>query len=77
MPSGIGSGAGPLLPAAGFRVRTPNLAPIVNEIIGQPGWRAGNSINLFLKNVGQPTIQSMSASPKLTLPRLYIELESK
>lgn len=65
------------LPAAGNRVRTPDLAPILNEIISQPGWRAGNSMNLFLKNVGRPALHSMSSSSELALPRLYIELESK
>ncbi len=34
------------------RVRTPDLAPILREIVNRRGWRAGNAISFIIKTVG-------------------------
>ena len=34
----------------GNTVNTPNLAPVINEIISRPGWQSGNSINIIVRN---------------------------
>jgi len=36
----------------GLKYNTPNLAPVIQEIIDRPGWVSGNAISLFFKDNG-------------------------
>ncbi len=60
----------PTLEAAGNDQRTPNLAAIVQEVIGQPGWTAGNSVALTVVGSGVRTAHSFdfgSGAPVLVI----------
>ena len=40
-------------PSAGRAQRTPNLAPMLQEIVGRPGWTPGNAIVLVFTRTGE------------------------
>ena len=54
---------------AGPEQRTPNLASIINQVIGRAGWVKGNSIVLIIDGSGRRTAESFNgaAAPKLHL----------
>ena len=43
---------------AGLNQRTPNLAPVVQEIIDQPGWLTGNAVALTIAGTGVRTARA-------------------
>ncbi len=55
--------------AAGPDQRTPNLASVLQEIVGQPGWQSGNALALIVSGTGERTAEShdgnASAAPLL------------
>lgn len=53
--------------------RTPNLAPIVQEIVNRPGWRVGQAIVFLVEGGGRRTAVSFDGSPEHA-PRLHIEI---
>ncbi|HSF14760.1 MAG TPA: Ig-like domain-containing protein, partial [Vicinamibacteria bacterium] len=57
---------------AGFDQRTPNIAPVLQEIVDGPGWSAGNSVALILTGSGVRTARSYDGSPA-GAPRLHVD----
>jgi hypothetical protein len=51
---------------------TPNLAPIIQEIVGRSGWAAGNALALVISGSGERTAVSFDGHPK-GAPVLYVE----
>lgn len=52
--------------------RTPNLAPVVQEILGLPGWTSGNSMVFIISGSGERTAFAYEGDPA-SAPRLHIE----
>jgi outer membrane protein assembly factor BamB len=44
--------------------RTPNLAPLINEIIANPDWKFGNALNLILSGSGRRVAHSFDTKEK-------------
>ena len=62
-----GSGAG--------RQRSPNLAPILEEVFAQPTWRPGNAVVLFIRGCGKREgHRSDTVGNGYGAPRFYVEL---
>lgn len=57
--------------AAGSDQRTPNLAAIIEEVIGRNDWRSGNNLALIIDGSGKRTAESHNGSPSAA-PRLVI-----
>jgi hypothetical protein len=51
---------------------TPNLTPIVQEIVGRAGWSAGNALALVISGNGRRTAVSFDGYPQAA-PVLYVE----
>jgi hypothetical protein len=49
--------------AAGPAQRTSNIAPVIQEIVNQPGWTRDNDLILILTGAGQRVAQSYNGSP--------------
>lgn len=60
------------LGTAGSDQRTPNLAPIVQEIVNQTSWAAGNSMVMIIAGSGKRTAQAYEVNPS-GAPLLHIE----
>ena len=60
--------------AAAADQRTPDLAPLVQEIIDRPGWRKDNAIALLIAGSGKRVAKSFDGDEK-DAPRLFLELE--
>ena len=43
---------------AGTEQRTPDLSPVIQEIVGRPGWRSGNALALLITGSGKRTAVS-------------------
>ncbi|HXV63547.1 MAG TPA: hypothetical protein VEK15_22790 [Vicinamibacteria bacterium] len=56
---------------AGAGERTPNLAPIIQEIVDRGGWTSGNSLALILSGTGLRTAVSFEGNPSQA-PSLHI-----
>jgi hypothetical protein len=57
--------------AAGPAQRTSNIAPVIQEIVNQPGWTRDNDLILILTGAGQRVAQSYNGSPT-GAPRLTV-----
>lgn len=61
----------PVVGAAGIEQRTPDLARIVAEVIGRPGWASGNSINIIISGTGERVAEAFdgvtSSAPELII----------
>lgn len=62
---------------AGEQERSPNLAPILEEVFAQPGWQPGNAVLLFIRCSGRRIVQLADANGRGAPPVLYIELQLK
>ena len=51
---------------AGLNQRTPELAPIVNEIVSRTGWQHGNAMAFIVTGVGERVAESHSGDPSAT-----------
>ncbi len=60
------------LGAAGIGQRTPNLAPIVQEIVSQTSWVAGNSMVMIITGSGKRVAKAYEVDPA-GAPLLHIE----
>ncbi len=60
------------LGAMGTDQRTPNLAPIVQEIINQSAWAAGNSLVMIISGTGKRVAEAYEVNPA-GAPLLHIE----
>jgi hypothetical protein len=59
--------------AAAERDRSPNIAPILEEVFSQTGWRPGNAVVLLIRGCGKRA-GHLSHSDVHGAPRLYVEL---
>ena len=57
---------------AGPDQQTPNLAPIIQEIVSRPGWVSGNSLALIISGTGERTAESYNGTA-LGAPLLHVE----
>jgi hypothetical protein len=61
---------------AGPDERTPNLIPIVQEIINRPGWQSGNALSILFEGTGTRSAyardEDVSKSAKLILKYSYV-----
>jgi hypothetical protein len=55
--------------AAGIGERTPDLAPVVQEVVNRPGWAPGNALLVLVTGSGRRTAESFEggAPPVLVL----------
>lgn len=60
-------------PVVGWRWRSPDLTPIVQEIVNRPGWQAGQAMVFLVEGSGRRTAESFDGSPEHA-PRLHIEI---
>jgi hypothetical protein len=57
---------------SGIDQRTPDISPIIQEIIDRPGWEAGNSVMIRIDGFGQRIAQSFDKDPTAA-PTLHVE----
>ena len=57
---------------ASLAQRTPNIAPIIQEVIDRPDWSEGNAIVILIKGEGKRVVKSFDNDPDSS-PTLYIE----
>lgn len=57
---------------AGPAQRTPNLAPVIQEIVSQPQWKRGNALVLVITGTGERVAQAFDLDPA-NAPVLHIE----
>lgn len=60
---------------AGVRQRTPDLSPVIQEIVDRPGWTDGNSLVLIVTGTGTRTADSYNGN-QAGAPVLHIEYTS-
>jgi len=60
----------------GEQERSPNLAPILEEVFAQAGWRPGNAVVLLMHGSGRRIAQLPDEDGR-GAPKLYIELQQK
>ncbi len=60
----------------GEQERSPNLAPILEEVSAQAGWQPGNAVVLLIHGSGRRVAQAPDEDGR-GAPKLYIELEQK
>jgi hypothetical protein len=60
--------AGDLMP------RTPNLSPLIDEVVNQDGWQEGNALVLIITGTGERDAVSFDGGGKKEGPMLHIEL---
>jgi hypothetical protein len=58
--------------SAGQDEATVNIAPIIQEIVGRPGWVSGNSLVLMIAGAGSRVADSFDANPA-TAPVLHVD----
>lgn len=63
-----------VLGEVGAKQRTPDLAPIIQEVIGLPGWAAGGSVVLLITGKGKRVAEAWDGD-KTKAPLLHIEWE--
>jgi len=56
--------------------RTSDISAVIQEIVGRPGWSAGNSLVLIINGSGENTAEAFEGEPAAA-PLLHIELSSK
>ena len=52
--------------------RTPNIAAIIREIVGHPGWQPGNALVIIVTGTGQRVAESYDGS-RTGAPLLHVE----
>jgi len=60
----------------GEQERSPNLAPILEEVFAQTAWQSGNAVVLLIQGAGQRAAQSPDQDRR-GAPKLYIKLQQK
>jgi PKD repeat protein len=63
-----------LIGEAGPDQQTPNLAPVVQEVLDQPEWSGGDPIVLIVTGTGGRVAESFEGNPAAA-PRLFVEFE--
>jgi PKD repeat protein len=64
--------AWPTVGAAGPDQRTPNLAAVVQEVVGRAGWASGNSLVILISGTGKRVAESYNGD-KAGAPLLHVE----
>ena len=64
----------PTVGAAGATQRTDDLKALVQEIVSQPGWVAGNALALVITGTGTRTAESSRAGPAPVLDVVYVDV---
>ena len=59
---------------AGSDQQTPDLAPVIQEIVNRPGWASGNSLAIIITGTGHRTADSYNGDPG-GAPLLHVEYE--
>ncbi len=59
---------------AGIDQRTPNLAPVIQEVISRSGWVSGNSLSIIIAGSGERVAESYNGDPG-GAPLLHIEYQ--
>ncbi len=59
---------------AGTAQQTPNIAPIIQEIVERPGWSSGNALVINISGIGQRTAESFDGDPA-GAPVLHVEYQ--
>jgi PKD repeat protein len=59
---------------AGPDQQTPNLAPVINEVLDQPGWQGGDAIVLIVTGTGRRVAESFDRNPAAAA-KLFVEFE--
>jgi hypothetical protein len=62
----------PTIGAAGQDQRTPNLAPLVQEVVNRPGWASGNSLVIIITGSGKRVAESWNGD-RAGAPLLHVE----
>jgi VCBS repeat-containing protein len=58
--------------AAGADQQTPNIASVIQEIVGRSGWASGNSLAIIISGTGHRTAQAYNLAPTAA-PLLHVE----
>ncbi len=58
---------------AGLDQRTPNIASVIQEIVGRPGWSSGNSLAVIISGTGERTAESFDGRQSTGAPLLHVE----
>lgn len=66
--------AWPTVGATGAAQRTPNLAPIIQELVNRSGWASNNALTLLITGSGQRVAKSFEGASSAA-PVLHIEYE--
>ncbi|MCB0190947.1 MAG: hypothetical protein KDJ65_03285 [Anaerolineae bacterium] len=64
----------PVVGAQGPDQRTPNIAPVIQEIINRSGWTSGNSLVIIVTGEGERVAESWNGD-QLGAPLLHVEYE--
>jgi hypothetical protein len=59
---------------AGADQRTPDLSPVIQEIVDRPGWASGNAMVIIVTGTGERTAESYNGSSS-GAPLLHIEFD--
>ncbi|MGI9326013.1 MAG: hypothetical protein ACR2PZ_12385, partial [Pseudomonadales bacterium] len=59
---------------AGPNQKTPNIASIIQEVTGRPGWASGNSLVLIITGTGERAAESFNGD-QAGAPLLHVEYE--
>ena len=59
---------------AGAAQQTPNIAPIIQEIVERPGWSSGNSLVVIISGDGVRSAESVNGNPAAA-PALHVEYQ--
>jgi hypothetical protein len=62
----------PAVGAAGPDQRTPDITPVIQEIVSRPGWLAGNSLVILITGTGERVAESFDGDVA-GAPLLYVE----
>lgn len=62
----------PVWSAVGAVVKTPDLTPLVQELLDQPDWRAGQALVFLIEGTGRRTAVAFDGNPQAA-PLLHIE----
>ena len=61
--------------ASGAEQQTVDLAPVIQEIVDQPGWQSGNALAIIMQGSGKRTAESFDGNQG-NAPLLYVEYQA-
>ncbi|NIP83204.1 MAG: hypothetical protein GWM90_29825, partial [Gemmatimonadetes bacterium] len=64
----------PSVGASGAAQTTPDLAPLVQEIVNQSGWASGNALAFVVTGSGTRTAESSRVGPAPVLEVTYVDV---